>query len=42
MEAEIFAYLAARRLKQQPISFPGTTRVPRPLTGGTVHTYLDS
>ena len=36
MEAEIFAYLAVRRLNQQPISFPGTTRVPQPLTGGTV------
>lgn len=39
MEAEIFAYLAVRRLNQQPISFPGTTRVPKPLTGGTVSAY---
>jgi anhydro-N-acetylmuramic acid kinase len=37
MEAEIFAYLAVRRLNNQPISFPGTTRVPFPLTGGTIH-----
>jgi anhydro-N-acetylmuramic acid kinase len=37
MEAEIFAYLAVRRLNQQPISFPGTTRVPVPLTGGTIY-----
>lgn len=36
MEAEIFAYLAVRRLNQQPISFPGTTQVPIPLTGGTI------
>jgi anhydro-N-acetylmuramic acid kinase len=37
MEAEIFAYLAVRRLNEQPISFPGTTGVPKPLSGGTVH-----
>jgi anhydro-N-acetylmuramic acid kinase len=40
MEAEIFAYLAVRRLNQQPISFPGTTRVPVPLTGGMVYSCL--
>ena len=37
MEAEIFAYLAVRCLNQQPISFPGTTRVPLPLSGGTIY-----
>ena len=34
IEAEAFAYLAARRLKGLPISFPGTTGVPTPMTGG--------
>jgi anhydro-N-acetylmuramic acid kinase len=37
MEAQIFAYLAVRSLHQLPISTPGTTRVPRPLTGGLIH-----
>ena len=34
MEAEAWAYLAVRSLKGLPITFPGTTGVPRPLTGG--------
>ncbi len=34
MEAEAFAYLAARHLLNLPISFPGTTGVAMPLTGG--------
>jgi len=34
IEAEAFAYLAARSLKGLPITFPGTTGVPRPTTGG--------
>lgn len=34
LEAEGFAYMAARSLKGLPISFPGTTGVGRPLTGG--------
>jgi anhydro-N-acetylmuramic acid kinase len=34
MEAEAWAYLAVRSLRGLPISFPGTTRVPTPLTGG--------
>jgi anhydro-N-acetylmuramic acid kinase len=37
MEAQIFAYLAVRSLKNLPLSLPGTTRVPRPLSGGQVH-----
>ena len=37
MEAEGFAYMAARTLKGLPISFPGTTGVGAPLTGGVVH-----
>lgn len=37
LEAEIFAYLAVRSLKQLPLSYPGTTAVSQPLTGGTLH-----
>ncbi len=36
IEAEAFAYLAARTLKNLPISFPGTTGVGVPLAGGIV------
>lgn len=36
LEAEGFAYMAARSLKGLPISFPGTTGVKAPLTGGRV------
>ncbi|MDX7952269.1 anhydro-N-acetylmuramic acid kinase, partial [Lichenihabitans sp. Uapishka_5] len=34
IEAQAFAYLAVRSRRGLPISFPGTTGVPRPLTGG--------
>ncbi|WP_375427877.1 anhydro-N-acetylmuramic acid kinase [uncultured Sphingomonas sp.] len=37
IEAEGFAYMAVRNLLGLPISFPGTTGVPRPTTGGTLH-----
>ena len=37
LEAQAFAYLAVRSLRGLPISFPGTTGVPRPLTGGRLH-----
>ncbi|MBB5520175.1 anhydro-N-acetylmuramic acid kinase [Amphiplicatus metriothermophilus] len=37
LEAECFAYLAVRSLKKLPLSFPKTTRVPRPMTGGVFH-----
>ncbi|PQA88993.1 anhydro-N-acetylmuramic acid kinase [Hyphococcus luteus] len=37
LEAECFAYLAVRSLKKLPISYPKTTRVPRPMTGGVFH-----
>jgi anhydro-N-acetylmuramic acid kinase len=37
LEANAFAYMAARSLKGLPISFPGTTGVAQPLTGGTLH-----
>jgi anhydro-N-acetylmuramic acid kinase len=36
MEAEGFAYMAVRTLRGLPISFPGTTGVAAPLTGGVV------
>ncbi len=35
VEAECFAYLAARSVRGLPISFPTTTGVPRAMTGGT-------
>ena len=34
LEAQIFAYLAIRHLQQLPFSFPGTTGVVKPLSGG--------
>jgi anhydro-N-acetylmuramic acid kinase len=34
IEAEAWAYLSVRSIKGLPLSFPGTTGVPRPLTGG--------
>lgn len=34
LEAQGFAYMAVRSLKGMPISFPGTTGVPIPMTGG--------
>lgn len=34
LEAQAFALMAVRRLLDLPISFPGTTGVPRPLCGG--------
>jgi anhydro-N-acetylmuramic acid kinase len=36
VEAEAFAYLAARTARGLPISFPGTTGVPHPMTGGKI------
>jgi anhydro-N-acetylmuramic acid kinase len=36
LEAQAFGYLAVRSLKGLPITFPTTTGVPRPLTGGVV------
>lgn len=36
LEAEAWAYLAVRSLKGLPITFPGTTGVERPLTGGVL------
>jgi anhydro-N-acetylmuramic acid kinase len=36
LEAQAFAYLAVRSLRGLPISFPGTTGAPRPMTGGVL------
>ena len=36
IEAEAWAYLAVRALKKLPITFPGTTGAPRPMTGGVI------
>jgi anhydro-N-acetylmuramic acid kinase len=35
-EAQAFAFLAARHLRGLPITFPGTTGVPRAMTGGVI------
>ena len=37
VEAEAFAYLAVRRIYNLPITFPGTTGINEPSTGGKVH-----
>ena len=34
LEAQAFAFLAVRSLRGLPLTFPGTTGVPQPLTGG--------
>jgi len=39
LEAELFAWLAVRSLKNLPLSLPGTTGVPVPLSGGKLYTY---
>jgi anhydro-N-acetylmuramic acid kinase len=36
VEAECFAFLAARTLRGLPISFPSTTGAPAPMTGGRI------
>ena len=36
IEAECFAFLAVRVLRGLPISFPTTTGVPQPMTGGRI------
>lgn len=38
LEAEGFAYLAARHLEGLPLSVPQTTKVPEPMKGGVLHT----
>jgi anhydro-N-acetylmuramic acid kinase len=36
LEAQAFAYLAVRSLRDLPLTFPGTTGVPQPMTGGVL------
>ena len=36
IEAQAFAYLAARSVEGLPLSYPGTTGVPEPKTGGVL------
>ena len=36
IEAEAFAFLAARSLRGLPLTFPGTTGAPWPMTGGVL------
>jgi len=37
LEAQAFAFLAARSVEGMPLSLPGTTGVPAPQTGGVLH-----
>lgn len=37
VEAEAWAYLAVRSLEGLPITWPSTTRVPQPMTGGVLY-----
>ena len=39
IESQAFAYLGIRRIKNLPLSFPGTTGVKKPVTGGKIN-YL--
>lgn len=39
LEAQAFAFMAVRSYAGLPISFPGTTGAPRPLSGGTLHRH---
>jgi anhydro-N-acetylmuramic acid kinase len=36
IEAQAFGFLAARSLKGLPLSYPATTGVPMPMTGGVM------
>jgi anhydro-N-acetylmuramic acid kinase len=36
LEAQAIAYLAVRSIRGLPITLPGTTGAPRPLTGGVL------
>ena len=36
IEAQAFGFLAARGLKGLPLSYPATTGVPMPMTGGII------
>jgi anhydro-N-acetylmuramic acid kinase len=37
LEAQAFGFLAVRSLRGLPLTFPGTTGVPRPLAGGRLN-----
>lgn len=37
LEAQLFAYLAVRSLQNKPLSFPNTTLVSRPMSGGCIY-----
>jgi anhydro-N-acetylmuramic acid kinase len=37
IEAQAFAYMAVRSRNGLPISFPETSGVPKPMTGGRLH-----
>jgi anhydro-N-acetylmuramic acid kinase len=37
LEAQAFGFLAVRSLRGLPLTFPGTTGAPQPLTGGRLH-----
>ena len=37
LEAQAFAFMAVRSLRGLPLSFPGTTGVPKPMPGGRLH-----
>ena len=37
IEAQAFAFMAVRSLKGLPLSFPGTTGVKSPMTGGRLN-----
>jgi anhydro-N-acetylmuramic acid kinase len=41
MEAEAWAYLAVRSLEGLPLTFPGTTGVTKPVTGGVFNPVLE-
>ena len=40
IESELIAYLSARSIYNLPITFPSTTKVLRPLSGGKLYNYL--
>ena len=40
IESELIAYLSARSIYKLPITFPSTTGVLRPLSGGKLYNYL--
>ena len=40
IESELIPYLSARSIYNLPITFPSTTRVLRPLSGGKLYNYL--